>query len=317
MNTQRNIDSEILESLQKLDVPYSIFPKELYNKESLYRGFDFNHPDSYLQTLDKKVYDRFKLAGGNRDDIPETLAHALHDFSIRVAKQEMLDKYNERSVVAIMGGHNMSRNDAEYLQIAELSKTLTEKNFLMVSGGGPGAMEATHLGAWFAGKTSEDLKNAIDIMSVAPRYNDKLWLSTAFQVFNKYPSTKHYSLSIPTWFYGHEPPTPFATHIAKLFENSLREESLLAIAKGGVIYAPGSAGTMQEIFQDLAQNHYVTYGYVSPMIFMGKKYWTEDRPVYTLIRSLADDHKLNPDIELSIFDDNQSIIDLLVTKLEI
>jgi predicted Rossmann-fold nucleotide-binding protein len=66
-------------------------------------------------------------------------------------------------------------------------------------------------------------------------------------------------------------PTPFATHIAKYFANSVREEGLLAIAKGGVIFTPGSAGTMQEIFQDLAQNHYQSFGVSSPMVFMDKK----------------------------------------------
>ena len=40
---------------------------------------------------------------------------------------------------------------------------------------------------------------------------------------------------------------------------------LLAIAKHGVIYAPGSAGTIQEIFQDAAQNHYSSFGPPSPM----------------------------------------------------
>lgn len=51
--------------------------------------------------------------------------------------------------------------------------------------------------------------------------------------------------------------------------------------------------------------------------FMGKKYWTEDRPIYSLIRTLVDNHKLNPEIELCIFDDNQSIINLLINKLEL
>ena len=40
------------------------------------------------------------------------------------------------------------------------------------------------------------------------------------------------------------------------------------IAKGGVIYSPGSAGTMQEIFQYAAQNHYRAFGYESPMVFL-------------------------------------------------
>ena len=128
----------------------------------------------------------------------------------------------------------------------------------MASGGGPGAMEATHLGAWMAGRSMEEFDDAMAILSVAPTFRDEGWLRTAFEVRTKYPQNKYRSLGIPTWFYGHEPATPFATHIAKYFFNSLREDVLLSIAKGGIIYSPGSAGTIQEIFQDAAQNHYAT-----------------------------------------------------------
>ena len=95
------------------------------------------------------------------------------------------------------------------------------------------------------------------------------------------------SLGIPTWLYGHEPPAPFATHIAKYFANSVREDGLLSLAKGGVVFAPGSAGTIQEIFQDLTQNHYGTLGVSSPMVLFGAEYWTKIKPVYPLLKSLA------------------------------
>lgn len=298
----------------RLDVPFPVFPPSLYNKEILYTGFDFNNPGSYSKTLDKITYDRFKEIGFETGDVTEMLARSLHDFSIRIALNEFLEHFDERRIIAIMGGHGMSRQDTTYKQIAILSKTLAEKGYLMVSGGGPGAMEATHLGVWFAGKSNEELLDAIQILSVAPLYNDPMWLSAAFKVFEKYPKTDYVSLSIPTWFYGHEPPTPFATHIAKLFENSLREEGLLAIAKGGIIYSQGSAGTFQEIFQDLTQNHYESYGYGSPMIFLNKQYWTEDRPIYPLIRTMIDEGKLNKKIILEIFDDNEDIINFFENR---
>ena len=102
------------------------------------------------------------------------------------------------------------------------------------------------------------------------------------------------SFGIPTWFYGHEPPNVFATHIAKYFENSLREEGLLAIALAGVIFAPGNAGTVQEIFQDACQNYYRTYDNTrSPMILFGTDYWaghtetSKAKPVEALLRALA------------------------------
>ena len=125
--------------------------------------------------------------------------------------------------------------------------------------------------------------------------------------------SESHSLGIPTWLYGHEPPTPFASHIAKYFANSVREEGLLAIAKGGVIFAPGSAGTMQEIFQDIAQNHYESFGYASPMVFLNKKYWSYDRPVYPIIElmKLREDLK---NLDIGLYDTNQEIISHLTSE---
>ncbi|MFV0392167.1 MAG: LOG family protein [Paludibacteraceae bacterium] len=292
----------------KLNVPFSIYPSGLYNRDSLYNGYDYNNPESYFSTPDRIVYDYYKKKGGAETrDIKETLARSLHDHSIYDAKRDFLTGYDERKIVAIMGGHKLRRDDGLFLQIAQLAKKLTEKGYLITTGGGPGAMEAAHLGAWLAGKTDSKLQDAVNILSPAPIFSHPDWLKTAFIVLEKYPETNFHSLGIPTWLYGHELSTPFATHIAKLFENSLREEGLLAIAKGGVIFSPGSAGTLQEIFMDLAQNHYESYGFASPMLFLGKKYWTEDYPVFSLIKRLIDAEKLNK-IDLNIYDSNENII---------
>jgi hypothetical protein len=58
------------------------------------------------------------------------------------------------------------------------------------------------------------------------------WLKPALAV-RKSIAKPGRSLGIPTWYYGHEPFTPLATHIGKYFQNSLREDGLLAIAAGG------------------------------------------------------------------------------------
>ena len=180
----------------------------------------------------------------------------------------------------------------------------------MISGGGPGGMEATHLGAWFADKEVEALDEAIDHLQVAPSYKDEAWLDTAMQVLDRYPESQYQSLGIPTWLYGHEPPTPFATHIAKFFDNSIREDAILSIAKGGLIFAPGSAGTIQEIFQDATQNHYLTLGYSSPMIFFGKEYWIKERPVFPLLKGMSDQEKYK-NLLLTITDEQDEIVQAL------
>ena len=168
-------------------------------------------------------------------------------------------------------------------------------------------MEATHLGAWMAGRPDSEVEEALDMLAAAPSYKDRLWLETAFRVMERFPSPKYVSLGVPTWLYGHEPATPFATHIAKYFDNSTREDSILTISKGGVIYSPGSAGTMQEIFQDAVQNHYLSFGYASPMVFLGKEFWTEEMPVYRLMQYLIEKGKYN-NLLLSITDSVDEIV---------
>lgn len=177
-------------------------------------------------------------------------------------------------------------------------------------------MEATHLGAWFDGYDLKELEEAIEILSKAPMYNDPLWLSAAYEVMEAFPkkSGKERDIGIPTWLYGHEPPTPFASKIAKYFANSVREEGLLALAKGGIIYTPGSAGTIQEIFQDATQNHYGSYDIISPMIFYNERFWTGEKPVYPLLKKLAQGHEYES--LLSVSDDVEGIVDTLVRFCE-
>ncbi|MDB4766108.1 hypothetical protein OAG71_00325 [bacterium] len=297
--------------------------KELYSVDELFEGYDHSDIHGYHKTYDYTVYLEYKKDGALAIPLNVGLYRRLHDHSITDA---LYDAIKGRKVVAIMGGHGMERGDAYYTKIAKLSRTLTKDGFLMVSGGGPGAMEATHLGAYFATRSEKDLAAAITILNKRPKdaepgkeYADPDWLQRAFTVRNKYPlkpaaMKKCMSIGIPTWFYGHEPPAPFATHIAKYFANSIREDGLLAIAKHGVIYAPGSAGTRQEIFQDAAQNHYGTCGFYSPMIFLGQKYWTgkgtekESFPVWQLLEKTANDNFRDL---LMLTDDLNEIVDMV------
>ena len=79
----------------------------------------------------------------------------------------------------------------------------------------------------------------------------------------------------------------------------------------GIIYTPGSAGTMQEIFQDAVQNHYLSFGFASPMIFMGKSFWTEEMPIYPLLEQLSNSGKYK-NLLLTLTDDSDEIVKELV-----
>jgi len=268
----------------------------LYEVEELFAGFEADDPASFERTLDHQIYAQYLQDGkANPTSIQTSLARRMHDHSITDALMETIEG---RKVVAVMGGHGMKRGDAFYGTVARVSRTLTRRGYLLVSGGGPGAMEATHVGAYFAARADADLDTAIEQLAVRPagatqhEYQDKDWLHRAMAVRDKFPIPEGkeddcLSVGIPTWLYGHEPPAPFATRIAKYFANSVREDGLLAIAKHGVIYAPGSAGTTQEVFQDAAQNHYGSMGFYSPMIMLGRDYWTNTRPVWPLLETVS------------------------------
>ena len=292
------------------DLPFRVFRSGLYNARTLYSGYRLGYPESYKECFDHRVYEHYLKAGKQTGDIKETLARILHDHSMNDGIDDFLRSFDERSIVGIMGGHGLSRCDENYRKVVLISKKLTEDGCLMVSGGGPGAMEATHLGSWLAGRSEADVEEALQMLCAAPGYKDELWLDTAFRVMERFPSPRYVSLGVPTWLYGHEPATPFATHIAKYFDNSTREDTILTIAKGGVIYSPGSAGTMQEIFQDAVQNHYLSFGYSSPMVFLGKEFWTEEMPVYRLMQYLIDKGKYN-NLLLSISDSVEDIVKII------
>ena len=298
--------------IPKMDKPFSTYPKRLYTSKILYDGYDFHDESTFETCYDTKVYKHYINQGKRGHEVRETLARSLHDHFITYHLYRLLDLYDEKMVIGIMGGHAKRRDDPQYRQIVFLSKRLTEMGRLMVTGGGPGAMEATHLGAWMAGRSEAEVNEAVDMLMSSPTYKDEGWLRRSFEVMERFPlQTDFRSLAIPTWYYGHEPTAPFATDIAKYFDNSVREDGIVTVAKGGIIYTPGSAGTMQEIFQDAGQNHYESEGFASPMIFMGKDYYTHCMPAYSLLKALSD-KGLFKNMLLTISDDNDEIIEAIV-----
>ena len=308
-NTGLNEVKEIMGYLDK--TPYCVTRKTLYDANELYEGFKIDDENSYGKCFDGKVYQYYQFTGMQDPGANESLARSLHDHGIHAALRIFMEEHDPQRWVGVMGGHAMLRTDRMFRDIAALSKRLTEEGFIMLSGGGPGAMEATHLGAWMAGRTGEELDEAMAMLTPTPSFRDKGWLNSSFRVLKKYPQERYISLGIPTWLYGHEPSTPFATHIAKFFDNSVREDNILTLAYGGLIYTPGSAGTMQEIFQEAVQNHYLSFGFASPMIFLGKEYWCSEMPVFPLLEQLMETGKYQ-NLLLTLTDDLDEVVDVLV-----
>ena len=289
MAAQPEVD--IMTNLQTLlshpSRPYHAFRTDLYSPDELYDRFNPAHPSSYRECMDWRTFIGYIAVDDNERPLrpqqyvpvglEEKVARRLHDHFIVNELTDFLERFappTGRGVVAIMGGHDELRSaTGVYGDIARLARQLACEGFLVATGGGPGLMEAANLGASLANGHEAVLDDALGNLSAAPRYDDEQWLSVAWRVRAGLPCELSPNLGVPTWFYGHEPPNIFATHIAKYFENSLREEGLLAIATHGVIFAPGNAGTVQEIFQDGCQNYYSTYGHASPMILFDADYW--------------------------------------------
>lgn len=266
-------------------LPYEPYRASLYDWRELMDGFT---PEKDL-SLDKRIYDHFSSSRFN-PSIEEALCQRIHDHSIDQAIRELVgnrgDGMTELKIVGFMGGHGKLRSDPDFHNAALTARLLAKNGFYIVSGGGPGIMEAANLGAYFARYEEKDLRATLQRLSAAPHYTSLGYMDLACEILNEYPEGTD-NLAIPTWFYGHEPSNVFATKIAKYFSNSLREDILLAISLHGIVFAPGSAGTTQEIFQDAAQNHYATFGYYSPMVFLNKKRYEIDTLIFPLLKQLA------------------------------
>lgn len=267
------------------NLPYLPFRNQLYTCTELMDGFSVNEDNS----PDLKIYEHFSKYRFN-PPMGEALWQRVHDHSIDEALRDLLgfdqDGMTTRKCVGFMGGHSAKRTDPYYKKMAIAAKLMAEAGYLVVSGGGPGIMEAANLGAYFAGRDMQALEAAIRLLCKAAHYTQPQYHERAMEVIAKHSNGTE-SLAIPTWFYGHEPSNLFSTHIAKYFSNSIREDTLLAVCLYGVVYAPGSAGTTQEVFQEATQNHYGTYNYYSPMVFLGRERYEIQTLIYPLLRQLA------------------------------
>lgn len=267
------------------NLPYRPLRRNLYTWRELMEGYT----PAVDNSKDLTIYRHFERAKAC-PSINEALWQRMHDFSIDEGLRRLLDfgpsGLPKRKAVGFMGGHGTGRDTADYRTSLRTAKALAEAGYFVVSGGGPGIMEAANLGAYLAGIDETELVWVFETLARAPTYRDKGFQEAAYTILDRYPDGTE-SLAIPTWFYGHEPSNIFATYIAKYFSNSIREDTLLAIALYGIVYAPGSAGTTQEIFMDATQNHYVTFDFVSPMVFLGKQRYTEDTQLYPLLQQLA------------------------------
>lgn len=286
--------------------PVNPYRSTLYRPEELY---DEMGEVGYEQTVDARAY-AWSREADRAHDVFVTLVRAIHDDSVSDALTEALVG---RDVVGVMGGHALLRGTPEYAGAARLGHLLAQSGHVVLTGGGPGAMEAANLGA--LAPTTTSLQDALEALSAVPSFRPSIqdWAALALDVrevlraavggpvpvhtMPVHASPIHAmpvhampvrSVGVPTWFYGHEPPNVFGEGIAKYFSNALREDALLSRCTSGLVVLPGAAGTVQEIFQAVTPLYYAAEGVpVPPLVLVDETHWERTIPVLPALRALG------------------------------
>jgi predicted Rossmann-fold nucleotide-binding protein len=333
--TDAKVEAWIEAFPHRSELPFQLRPTRLYSVGDLYDAFDPAEPGSWTATYDHRTWRWFTDPLTDRPrqlSTPEAIAARIHDAAI---EQEITAHLKELpyKVVGVMGGHDASRDDPSFLEVARLARALRRRGLQIVTGGGPGLMEAANFGAFMAPYENGRLEQAYGALRHSPSYDADPggWLAAACAVrasllagdWRREPRLESRNLGIPTWHYGKEPPNLFATHVGKYFYNSVREDGLVSVATGGLVFAPGAAGTVQEVFQNLNLNYDLRPGETAtPMVFVGRDFWdparfdpkarprgAHSKPVYPLVEKLARDGGFTDALLLS--DDADEILAFL------
>ena len=261
------------------------------DRSTLYTARELYDTPRYADSLDARLYAWSRLPR----DRDASLAMALHDHAVDVALATWV---RGRSLVGVMGGHALTRDSDGFAAAARLGHALGP-SFLVATGGGPGAMEAANLGALLSREPADLLDEALRSLARVPAYRADIgaWVAGALEVVETVADPTP-TLGIPTWHYGHEPSNAFATAIAKYFRNATREAILLEVCDAGIVFLPGAAGTVQEVFQDACENYYADASSLAPMVLVGREHWTETVPAWPLLSALARGRAMEPHIHL-------------------
>jgi predicted Rossmann-fold nucleotide-binding protein len=286
----------------------------LYTVDELMAGY---RPDAPMQSLDARLAAHVRATGIPPPEIDEAIAQVVHDQGVDQAMRAYIaiSVANGRHVAGIMGGSATPRDAPAYRLAAETAKALSEAGFLVATGGGLGIMEAGNLGAYFAGRPHQELHAAIDELTRWPSYrgHEAAYVDAARSISAGQPAGAP-SLAVSTWRYDDEPISQFATHIAKLFQNSVREAGLLSIADAGIVYFEGGFGTLQEIFQDLAQNSAAATAQQMPMVFVDTAAYGQPGSPFHLVRARAARAAPRFDDLIALADSAESVVTAVTAR---
>ena len=161
-----------------------------------------------------------------------------HPLASRIGNEVVIGKESLKGIdkaISIFGGARAKPDSWEYVQSYELARALAKKGMSVISGGGPGIMEAANKGAKEAGHISA---KAIGLnINIKAEINDRSYQDVSVY-FEHFASRK----------------VTFCAH------------------SQAFVVAPGGLGTLDELFEvlTLIQTH---KNEVVPVILLGEQFW--------------------------------------------
>ena len=158
------------------------FPTALYTVADLYAGFDPERDGSWIGSPDHDGWNFFMkdAVTPNTLTIVESAAARLHDTAIERAIARFREAHGNPSI-AIMGGHDVKRSAPAFRKVVQIARDLRRKGYLVVTGGGPGLMEAGNLGAFLAAYGDDAVDTALQALPDAA-FRSHRWLASGAQV---------------------------------------------------------------------------------------------------------------------------------------
>lgn len=128
---------------------------------------------------------------------------------------KFIDNLNIDKKIVIYGKNIIDRTSDEYINIAILSKKLSELGYLLISNG----IEAVHLGTWFCNRSIEQLYDGINILKGNNINNLKIM----------YPKISNNIDILIVDFKSKNIITPFASYIVNFFNKILLKKVIIKL----------------------------------------------------------------------------------------
>lgn len=180
-----------------------------------------------------------------------------------------------KPIVTIFGGHNMEQGDKYARQAYQLASSLVEQEISVITGGGPGIMQAANCGAKYLGSHTIHARTlGIGIKNV-----------------------RH--LESPN-------PCAFVVQVNRLY---IRKLLLINYSKAFVVF-PGGVGTFNELSELLTL---IDIGHIppAPIVLVGSAFWTPFIDWFRHARAIGLIHEEVINL-LTVTDDNDTALQALV-----